>query len=243
MTIRPRYFSVTLSFILTRLPVGLWLYRWHLLTLLAGVVAPLYGLGVLAEEVAEQENFRFDRPVLLFLHGHATPLLDQVMPIVTLLGSRGSMLAVDVLVLLVLLGRRRWASALFWGLAASGAGLIELGMKHVFGRIRPSLWPSVTPETTFSFPSGHAVGSAAFVVALAVLAWRTRWRWPVVLAGSLFVAAVGLSRLYLGVHYPSDVLASWMLALAWVLGLGLVFHGRMTRSDAGYLPGQGSPQR
>lgn len=234
---------MTPSFVPTRLPVGLWLYRWRLLTLLAGVAAPLYVLGVMAEEVAGQEDLCFDRPVLLFLHDHATPLLDRIMPIVTLLGSRGSMLAVDVLVLLVLAARRRWASALFWGLAAGGAGLIELGMKHVFGRIRPSLWPSIAPETTFSFPSGHAVGSAAFVVALSVLAWRTRWRWPVVLAGSLFVAAVGLSRLYLSVHYPSDVLASWMLALAWVVGLGLIFYGRMTQSAPGYLPGQGLPER
>jgi len=58
------------------------------------------------------------------------------------------------------------------------------------------------------------------------LAWSTRWRWPALIAGVLAIAAIGLSRLYLGVHYPSDVLGAWAAALAWVIGLRLVLLAR-----------------
>jgi membrane-associated phospholipid phosphatase len=73
-----------------------------------------------------------------------------------------------------------------------------------------------------SFPSGHATGSTALVAALVGIAWRTRWRWPVLSLGLASMAGVASSRLYFGVHYPSDVLAGWALALAWVSALGLV---------------------
>jgi membrane-associated phospholipid phosphatase len=72
-----------------------------------------------------------------------------------------------------------------------------------------------------SFPSGHAVGSMAVVAALVVLVWPTRHRWPVVIAGGVFAAAVGASRVYLGLHFPSDVLAGWSWAVAWTAAMWL----------------------
>ncbi len=74
-----------------------------------------------------------------------------------------------------------------------------------------------------AFPSGHATGSFALATAVAVLAWPTRWRLAVIAGGALFVVAVGLSRLYLGVHFPSDILAGWCVALAWVALLRIAF--------------------
>src|SRR5690606_17364220 len=87
-------------------------------------------------------------------------------------------------------------------------------------------WPPLAPETSFSFPSGHAMQSMALATALLVLAWNTRWRWPVLLAGAAFTGIVGLSRVYLGVHFPSDVLAGWCASLAWAVGLALLFRRR-----------------
>jgi undecaprenyl-diphosphatase len=82
----------------------------------------------------------------------------------------------------------------------------------------------------FGFPSGHAMASMALGTVVTVLAWRTRWRWPVLALSVVFVLAVSGSRLYLGVHYPSDVVAAWLASLAWVLGLRLVLLPRAHRS-------------
>jgi undecaprenyl-diphosphatase len=132
----------------------------------------------------------------------------------------------DVLVFAVLLGTRRWIDAFFWALATGGAALLNLLAKHGFARARPDLWPSIAPETSFSFPSGHAMQSMAVAAALVVLLWPTLARWPVLVLGAGFTLLVGVSRVYLGVHFPSDVLAGWAASLAWVAGLALLFHHR-----------------
>lgn len=204
-------------------------HRLKLTVLFIGVLVPLWVFGALAEDVLEQESFFFDSSLLLFLHDHATPLLDQVMVVFSLLGYQYGVVPLDLLLLIILLARRRWGDALFWGLAIGGAAGLNLAAKQFFGRIRPDLWLSIAPEPNFSFPSGHAMGSMALVAAAIVLTWPTSWRWPTVVFGSLFVFLVGLSRLYLGVHYPSDILAGWAAAVAWVVGVSVVLYERVTK--------------
>ncbi|MDX2240635.1 MAG: phosphatase PAP2 family protein [Leptolyngbyaceae cyanobacterium bins.302] len=77
---------------------------------------------------------------------------------------------------------------------------------------------------SYVFPSGHAMASASFVMVLIVLAWNTRWRWLVLVGGSLFVLAIGWTRIYLGMHYPSDVVAGWLLEIAWSFAVLLVIR-------------------
>lgn len=204
-------------------------HRVPLAMLFVGVWVPLCVFGLLAEEVADQEGFSFDLPLLLFLHGYAAPWLDQTMLFCTRVGSRWFLTPVDALVFLILVWRRRWVDALYWVLAVAGAALLDVAAKGFFARARPDLWPSLAPETTFSFPSGHSMGSMAFAMALIVLTWRTPWRWMVLVGAGLYVFLVGLSRVYLGVHYPSDVLGGWAAAMAWVVGLGAIFYKRPTR--------------
>jgi undecaprenyl-diphosphatase len=128
---------------------------------------------------------------------------------------------------LVLAWRRHAREALFAALATGGSALLNVAAKHAFARARPDLWLSIAPETTYSFPSGHAMGSMTLGAVAVLLAWRTRWRWPVLAASAVGVLLVGLSRVYLGVHYPSDILAGWAAALAWAVACyGLVFSGR-----------------
>ncbi|WP_399682117.1 phosphatase PAP2 family protein [Xenophilus sp.] len=202
----------------------------RLLLVFAGVGLPLWAFGELADEVHEGEPFPFDEPLLRFAHRLAGDGLDGVFLLASELGYTGVILADCVLVLaLVVRGRRR--AGLFATLAFVGSMLLNIGAKHAFGRIRPALWASIAPETTFSFPSGHAMGSMTLACVVVLLWWHLRdprwraWRWPVAALAAAFVLAVGLSRIYLGVHYPSDILAGWTAAMAWTVGMySLVFH-------------------
>ena len=102
--------------------------------------------------------------------------------------------------------------------------LISTVSKLIFGRARPELWESIVSESTYSFPSGHAMASMATVAALLVL-YRRRSALPwIAMAGVIYVIAIGFSRLYLGVHYPSDVLAGWAASIAWVVGIAALMR-------------------
>jgi undecaprenyl-diphosphatase len=135
------------------------------------------------------------------------------------LGARFGVVPFSVLFGGWLLWRRRWRPALFFALSMLGVWGLEHVGKAVLARSRPSLWSSPAPEAWFGFPSGHAMAAAALAAALAVLAWPTPGRWWVMACGACFVLLVSASRIYLGVHYPSDVLAGWLASLAWVLAL------------------------
>jgi undecaprenyl-diphosphatase len=198
---------------------------WILL-LFGGMFLPLWVFAQLADEVHELEQFVFDDVILLHAHGLASPMLDTFFVLVSKFGYQG-VIVIDMLVVLVLLGFRRWREATFAAVAFSGSALLNLGTKQFFQRDRPTLWQSISPEDTFSFPSGHAMGSMTLALVVILLAWPTRWRWPVTLLAATFVVLVGYSRVYLGVHFPSDILAGWMAAIAWVVGVYLVlFRGQ-----------------
>jgi undecaprenyl-diphosphatase len=202
-----------------------------LLLLFAGIAIPLYVAASLARDVLAREPLPFDEPILTLVHAQASPALDRVMLFLSLVGLRFGVLPLAVVVAIALARRRDWNLFLFWTAAVGGAGVLNFIAKRGFGRARPDLWLSLAPETTFSFPSGHAMASMAFVAALCVLAWgRALVRWWVASIGALFVIAVGLSRVYLGVHYPSDIVAGWAASLAWVLGAHLILR-RSRRGD------------
>ncbi|MDO7849423.1 phosphatase PAP2 family protein [Hymenobacter sp. M29] len=186
--------------------------------------------GGLAWAVVRTGGPSWDAPILLFWHRHATPALDALAVFFTIVGNTGPMVGLGVLVLLALLRRRAWHSAVVWTLSVGGSMLLTQVIKALVARPRPTLWLSLRPETTLSFPSGHAMDTAAIATALIFLLWHSRFRaWAVVL-GPLFALAVGWARMYLGVHNPSDVLAGWAAAVGWVLLVQLVAgrRGRMT---------------
>ena len=117
-------------------------------------------------------------------------------------------------------GRRRDAALL--AAAVIGSTLLNAVLKAVFQRDRPDFWEHLVVEDSYSFPSGHAMASMSLAAALVVIAWSSRWRWPAIALATVYVLVVGVSRLYLGVHFPSDVLAGWCVAVAWVVVVAVV---------------------
>ncbi|WP_185974662.1 phosphatase PAP2 family protein [Deinococcus detaillensis] len=113
--------------------------------------------------------------------------------------------------------RSPWRHQDFWIILALTFGAYGLStlIKLLVHRARPQLWKVLTPETDFSYPSGHALISLTVITACIWLAWPTKWRRVVLVAGACFLVLVGLSRLYLGVHYPSDVLGGWLMGAEW----------------------------
>ena len=136
----------------------------------------------------------------------------------TRLGYMRGVVPLDVMLLGFLALRRRFRDGLFFEIAVSGSAILNIAAKNYFARARPDLWVSLMPETTYSFPSGHAMGSITLAFATILLCWPTRWRWPVVFNAFVFVLLVGISRVYLSVHYPSDIVAGWTAALAGLWG-------------------------
>ncbi len=202
------------------------------IALFLGVLAPLVLFGLLAEDVWQREGIGWDERILLAVHARATPTFDAIMLLFTRIGAPLPMIIFVAALLLLLLLRGRRADGLFLIGAVGGAAALNLLAKLLFQRARPALWPALSPETDYGFPSGHAMGSVAVVASLTILLWPTRWRWVALTLGALFVAAVGLSRVYLGVHYPSDILAGWSASLAWVTGTRLVWSAARRRLRA-----------
>lgn len=204
----------------------IWTRHRALLLALLGLGLPWLVFVRLAREVWEGEGLPGDRSILEFLHAHGGPAQDAAAQALARLGGPVGAVLLPVVVGLGLrlglgVAHRRRALG-FFALAVVGSGLLNLAAKLLLARPRPALWVSAAPETSFSFPSGHSMAAAALAAALAFVLWPTRWRWPAVVAGAAWAMGMGWSRLYLGVHYPSDVLAGWAGALGWVAGLHLL---------------------
>lgn len=194
-----------------------------LLLVLIGVFLPFQIFGELAEEVWENDGgFSWDNPILLAIHHTASPTLTTFAVFFTRLGVFWGVFPVAIIVALLLLKKRQWRQLTYLLVTLLGSVVINRTAKGLLHRVRPDLWVSPAPELDYGFPSGHAMSSMTLVVVLIILTWKTRWRWWVVGLGSAFVIAIGWTRLYLGVHYPSDVLAGWLVSIAWAIGVSLV---------------------
>ena len=196
------------------------------LLLSAGLVLALlglWGLSGLTEGVLEGDTVEFDRQLLLWLDSRATPWLDRAALEVTALGDTivVIVLASVSATLLWLLGRREYALLLIVGIG--GAAIINPVLKIIFDRPRPQVfeWRAHFELTTHAYPSGHATISMVSFATLAFIIHRLAQRKRVSIAAAMLAATaillVGISRLYLGVHYPSDVLAGYVVGFAWAV--------------------------
>jgi membrane-associated phospholipid phosphatase len=186
---------------------------------MTGCLLLITGLGWLCQEVGEKESFRLDTALLMGLHRWANPVLDQLMLGITRLGDPEFVIVIIVIAWIWLVRRRQWRSAVMLIFACLGTLILNHGMKLAFARPRPLLWPRLIEETSYGFPSGHALGA---LVLYGFLADRLARRYPhktrlIYLIATGLISAIGLSRLYLGVHYPTDILAGYAVGLLWLI--------------------------
>src|SRR5215470_4326462 len=172
----------------------------------------LFLFAWIAEEVMENNTRRFDAAVRDWVHQYSSPSMTSAAKIASWLGEYGVTIALVIaLVVFVVL---RWHRAAIWlTITQAGALVLDLSLKYAFHRQRPAPFFGPLPHT-YSFPSGHALFSFCFYGVLAgLLADRIKSlpiRICIGVAAAILIAAIGLSRIYLGVHYPTDVLGGYL---------------------------------
>lgn len=210
----------------------------HLLTVelgvgLAALTASAWIFGWTAEELVEGDT-HVDTRVANWLHERATPAWTEFFEAVTALGNVPVLITVTLVAALVLAWRRQLAELQLLLLVVIGAQVLTLGLKLGFRRERPFFADPLATESSYSFPSGHATVSLAVYGTLAlILARHVRpisARLAILAAAAALAGLIGFSRLYLGVHFLSDVIAGFSLAVAWITTCMLLLHLRVRLS-------------
>ena len=201
---------------------------WLLALAFLVAVGTLAIFGLLAEDVYEHESIALDAQANNGLHAYATPTLDAIMNGASWIGSGPVLVALLLLSAggLWLAHRRR--EAIYLTVALVGSGILNDVLKFIFQRARPDLAWSL-PNPTYSFPSGHSMSSLVFFLALAVVVWviaGRRWGIFAVVLASLLVLTIGISRIYLGYHFLSDVIGGYSAGLCWLTGATVAVEGR-----------------
>ena len=205
------------------------------------LLACLAIFGAIAPDVHNQEAIALDAIMTPLLHSYASPQLDAVMWAITTLGSTFVVGPLFVIAEVALLRVKRRREALFLAIALIGSVIMNGLLKLVFQRPRPDLPWAKTP-LDYSFPSGHTMNSLVFYLALALIAWiiwGPRIGIPATIGALILAVLIGISRIYLGAHYFSDVVAGFIAGLAWLLIVSAGFdagtwveHWRIARPGA-----------
>jgi len=187
----------------------------------------------IAEDVVRQRTWTFDLGVRNAVHSVASPWLTHLAFAGAFIGGDG-LVAAAVAVTGIFYFKRWHRAAARTVVTLAGALVIDVALKYAFHRPRPMPFYGAMPHS-YSFPSGHALFSFCFYGVLAGLLavrLRTRWlRWLLWAAAALLVLGVGLSRIYLGVHYPTDVLAGFLAAAVWTSTMIVLDRMRTRRKE------------
>ena len=203
-----------------------------MLVALLVVALAMFGFVKIAEELGEGELAGLDEWLLRLLRVPGQPhvpigpaWLVEVAKDVTVLGGRTMLVAVTLFATGYLALERKYGAMWLVGAAVGGGGAISLAMKDLFARGRPDVVPHLVAVTSPSFPSGHSMLGTIMYLTLGALlarfATRRRTKAYLLTVALLTTFVVGASRVYLGVHYPSDVLAGWCAGLIWALACWL----------------------
>ncbi len=179
-----------------------------------------YLFGWLADEVNENEFGGVNRAILLTIHAYRSAALDRLALDATWLGSFYGVALIAASLVLGLWILKRYVDLGTLAAVLIGASAMDITLKLFFHQARPQVFPPLIQETNYSFPSGHSLISFAlwgfFAWWIVSMGAREIWRWMLALLGILIAVMVAVSRLYLGVHWPTDVLAGLFLGFGWV---------------------------
>jgi len=201
----------------------MWQKKLRLLTVgiggLLGSAIGLWWLGKKLTGIWQEQTFAIESPLLLWIQAHSNPILDGVMLTVTKLGNKEVLIVVAIATMSILWWRSYRQSAWTFLIACLGTFILSDGLKIIVGRVRPALWDTFITEPTFSFPSGHALKSTVFYGAIAYLLathypQQAKWIYTGVV---IMVASICFSRLYLGVHWPTDVILGCSVGWVWLM--------------------------
>lgn len=177
----------------------------------------VYIFTKLATNTLNNKYFNFDSNILNFFYSIRNPILTKIMLFFTFLGKEPIIVISFILVIYLIRKKFRHEATLFFSILVLGFGLSNL-LKVIIARQRPFIHPLVV-ETFYSFPSGHTMNAFVFYTTLAFFAFRfTRKKLLSLLVSSLFlilIILIGISRIYLGVHYPTDVIAGFIGGFGW----------------------------
>lgn len=212
-------------------PIGS--YAPILLVMILGGIATLcagYLFVVLVEQFQRSTSlvYHADQAIQTWFGHERRPAMTVLLSAATNLGSTAALGAIVGVVAAILLIRKERASAIFVVVTGVTGALLNLGLKAIFARARPDLTLAITASRYYSFPSGHAMGSFISLGALAYIALRQKWPWAARSASLAtiltLVALVGLSRVYLGVHWASDIAGGWSAGTVWLTAAVVAFE-------------------
>jgi membrane-associated phospholipid phosphatase len=197
-------------------------------------VVSLFLFAFIADSVATGHEKLFDDKVFTFFSSYTTPGFIRVMKLFTFLGSAEFLIPAYLILIIYFIFKKFYRHAIHVFIIASCSTALLFILKSIFQRQRPSL-PIIRTLTTYSFPSGHMLSSFVFCSILCFIVVKSRWKlfykWLASVFLFLFAFIIGISRIVLKAHYPTDVIASLFLGIAWVIASFFLLR-KMNRSYA-----------
>lgn len=200
----------------------------------------LIGFGAVAVATEQYPLNSLDVDVAAFVQSFETPSLTVIMKLFTAIGSTKACVAIILLVMIFLyFVLKHRIELIFFSVAVGGSAVLNQILKGGFQRERPNVYRLIE-ESGYSFPSGHTMGALALYGALAFLLWRhistKRGRALLLIGSGFMIAMIGISRIYLGVHYPSDIIGAMLLSGCWLtLTIGM-YQWYMKNREMGSSP-------
>lgn len=188
------------------------------------------GFALIAILVGEQNIAGFDNGLITLIQGMENDILTRIMKFFTLIGAGLPIIIITITIMVILYAvlKYRWELLFFVGVVI-GSALLNVLLKLVFHRARPTLH-RIVEANGYSFPSGHSMAAFTLYGVLCFLLWKharsALARTLLIVLGSTLIAAIGISRIYLGVHYPSDVLGGFLASGTW-LAVSIGMYQRM----------------